>query len=131
MAVSEVPLSITEPKQSHTSYDYFAHKYGHKTAMEFKEDLNAIERSLHTAASPKMRQKTSRRHKKAKRFPSLTLVPNLEDISENESLSTEFEVEQKKDLAEIHKERAISSGNYARQEGRSFRHKYYHKSPKD
>ncbi|KAK3734485.1 hypothetical protein QZH41_000096 [Actinostola sp. cb2023] len=129
MAVSELPVSITEPKP-HTSYDYFAHKYGHKTVVEFKDDLNAIDKSLHKSGSPKMKRKTTRRHKKAKRFPSLSLVPNLEDISENEeSLSFELDVEKKKkDLATIHKERAMTSGNYGKQEGRSFRHKRYHKT---
>lgn len=127
MAVSELPVSITEPNQQ-TSYDYFANKYGHKTAVEFKDDLKAIEKSLHTASSPKMKRKT-KRHKKTKWFPSLSLAPNLEDISENEVECHSIEVEQKKkDLATIHKERAMTSGNYGKQEGRSFRHKKFHKS---
>jgi hypothetical protein len=125
MAVSELPVSITEPKP-HTSYDYFAHKYEHKTVVQFKEDLKAIDTSLRTMGSPKLRRK-QRRHKKAK-FPSMSIVPNLQDINESEETNS-FDGEKiKKDLATIHKERAITSGNFIKQEGRSFRHKRFHKS---
>lgn len=129
MAVSELPVSITEPKP-HTSYDYFAHKYEHKTVVQFKEDLKAIDTSLRTMGSPKRRRKQNRRHKKAK-FPSMAIVPNLEDINETEETHSFDDEHKKKDLATIHKERAITSGNLIKQEGRSFRHKKFHKSPKD
>lgn len=127
MAVSDLPLSITEP-DPHTSYDYFAHKYGHKTVVEYKDELRAIEKSLHIASSPKMKRKT-RRQKKAKWFPSLSLSPSLEDIHEHEECHSLEGIERKKkDLASIHKERAMVSGNCGHQEGRNFRHKKYNQS---
>ncbi|EDO49324.1 predicted protein [Nematostella vectensis] len=110
MAVHESPVSITEPKPD-SSYDYFAHKYGHKTVVEYKDELKAIDWSLRSMGSPGVRRRQNRRAKAKNRFPSISNIPNLEDINENdETFHVTLEDEQMhKDLATIHRERAMTS----------------------
>lgn len=100
-------------------YD-FDFKYGQKSALDFHEDLAAIDHSM--MQSPKAVRR--RRIVKRRKYPRFGFVPSLEDIKENELFETSSgEEEEKKDLAAIHRERALSCGMSIKEEGRRHRHK--------
>lgn len=103
------------------AYD-FDFKYGQKSALDFCADLAAIDQSMMQGPKPVVRR---RRIIKRRKYPRFGFVPSLEDIKENELFETsEPIVEEKKDLAAIHRERALSCGMSVREEGRrSHRHK--------
>ena len=97
-------------------YD-FDFKYGQKSALDFNEDLIAIDISM--MQSPRA---TRRRRIKRRKYPKFSFVPSLEDIKENELFETSSD-DEKKDLAAIHRERALSCGLSVKEEGRRHRHK--------
>ena len=100
----------------------FDFKYGKKSAVDFHEDLAAIDQSMMQSPKTVVRR---RRIIKRRKYPRFGFVPSLEDIKENELFETsEAAVEdEKKDLAAIHRERALSCGLAVREEGRRHRHK--------
>ena len=102
-------------------YD-FDFKYGQKSAVDFHKDLAAIDLSM--MQNPKG---TRRRRIKRRKYPKLSFVPSLEDIKENELFELSFE-DEKKDLAAIHRERALSCGLAVKEEGRRHRHKRHSRS---
>ena len=102
-------------------YD-FDFKYGQKSALDFHQDLAAIDQSMMQTPKTVVRR---RRIIKRRKYPRFGFVPSLEDIKENELFETsEISIEEeKKDLAAIHRERALSCGMSFKEEGRRHRHK--------
>ena len=106
-------------------YD-FDYKYGQKTACEFDEDLEAIDRSM-TQSRNRNEKRTRHRFKKRRKYPKFRFVPSLEDIQENELFETQLEnvkMKLRKDLAAIHEERALGCGVPLQvEDGRRYRYK--------
>ncbi|XP_078364703.1 uncharacterized protein LOC144649130 [Oculina patagonica] len=112
----DIPLAMKELNGA-KSFD-FDFKYGQKSALDFHQDLAAIDLSM--MASPKP---TRRRRVKRRKYPKFSFVPSLEDIKENELFETSSD-DEKKDLAAIHRERALSCGMSVKEEGgRRHRHR--------
>ncbi|XP_078364704.1 uncharacterized protein LOC144649131 [Oculina patagonica] len=87
----------------------FDFKYGRKSALDFNDDLVAIDLSM--MQSPKVNR---HRRKKRRKYPKFRFVPSLEDIKEHELFETQQEnlnlKKLEKDLATIHQERALNCG---------------------
>ena len=115
----DIPLTMKDLSPD-KGYD-FDLKYGHKSTLDFHEDLAAIDHSMMQKPRVKRRRKVKR-----KKYPSFGFVPSLEDIKENELFETQLE--DKKDLAAIHRERALSCGLAMKNENRRFRHKRHTKN---
>lgn len=102
-------------------YD-FDFKYGQKSVLDFHEDLAAIDLSM-MQTKPVVRR---RRIVKKRKYPKFGFVPSLEDIKENElfEISASVTEDEKKDLAAIHRERALSCGMSVKEpESRRHRHR--------
>lgn len=102
-------------------YD-FDFKYGQKSVFDYHEDLAAIDLSM-MQTKPVVRR---RRIVKKRKYPKFGFVPSLEDIKENElfEISASVTEDEKKDLAAIHRERALSCGMSVKEpEGRRHRHR--------
>ena len=115
----ETPVTMKELSLARV-YD-FDFKYGQKTALDFNEDLAAIDRSM--MQSPK---RNRRRVKKRRKYPKFRFVPCLEVIQENELFETQlenFKLKLDKDLAAIHEERALGCGPPPLEDGRRYRYK--------
>ena len=114
------PLSMKDFNAAKV-YD-FDFKYGQKSVLDFREDLAAIDLSM-MQTKPVVRR---RRIVKKRKYPKFGFVPSLEDIKENElfEISAAVAEEEKKDLAAIHRERALSCGMSVKEpEGRRHRHR--------
>ena len=118
---ADKPLTMKELNVAKI-YD-FDFKYGQKSALDFHQDLAAIDLSM--MQSPKV---TRRRRIKRRKYPRFGFVPSLEDIKENELFETSSEEDEKKDLAAIHRERALSCGMSVKEEVRRHRHKRHSRS---
>lgn len=115
----ERPLAMMDLNVA-KAYD-FDFKYGKKSALDFCEDLAAIDQSMMQGPKTVVRR---RRIIKRRKYPRFGFVPSLEDIKENELFqASENIVDEKKDLAAIHRERALSCGMSVKEEGRRHRHK--------
>lgn len=115
----ERPLAMMDLNVA-KAYD-FDFKYGKKSALDFCEDLAAIDQSMMQGPKTVVRR---RRIIKRRKYPRFGFVPSLEDIKENELFqATENIVDEKKDLAAIHRERALSCGMSVKEEGRRHRHR--------
>ena len=118
------PVTMTEA-QFQEAYGFC---YRNRSSIALHEDLKTIEKSM--AESQRMLTKARRKHCKRKR--STLRVPKLENIEE-EDLSDFLEPKiplsddskDKRDLAAIHRERALSCGAAfpEKNEGQRFRHK--------
>lgn len=114
------PMSMTElTLEKICDFDY---KYGAKFNKDFSDDFKAIDKSM--MRSPKVRR---RRKVKRKRFPTVSCVPLLEDIKENELFEPEEAI---KDLADVHRERALSCGFIKEESSRRCHQKRYVKKGK-
>lgn len=111
----DIPLAMKDLNVAKV-YD-FDFKYGHKSTLDFHQDLAAIDLSMMQSPKP-----TRRRRIKRRKYPKFSFVPSLEDIKENELFETSSD-DEKKDLAAIHRERALSCGMSVKEEGRRHRHK--------
>lgn len=111
----DIPVAMKELNGA-KSFD-FDFKYGRKSALDFHADLAAIDLSMMQSPKPVRRRRVKRR-----KYPKFSFVPSLEDIKENELFETSSD-EEKKDLAAIHRERALSCGMSVKEEGRRHRHK--------
>lgn len=103
----------------------FCHRY--RNPVTFHEDVKTIEKSMRESQAE--RRKAVRR-KNCKRKHSTLRIPKLENIEEDELLEPAIshnERSDKRDLAAIHRERALGCGAGLSQqnEGRRFRHKKY------
>lgn len=114
----DLPLTMKELSvEKGVDFDF---KYGQKSALDFNEDLAAIDLSM--MQSPKVNR---HRKKKRRKYPKFRFVPSLEDIKEHELFETQLESMRKfeKDLASIHEERALNCGMSIKEEGRRERRK--------
>jgi len=118
LAIHDGPLAMKDLNVAKV-YD-FDFKYGQKSMLDFHEDLAAIDQSM--MQTPKAKAVHRRRIIKKRKYPRFGFTPSLEDIKENEPFEVSFE-EEKKDLAAIHRERALSCGMSIKEEGRRHRHR--------
>ena len=113
------PLTMKELSVAKV-YD-FDFMYGQKTALNFKDDLAAIDRSM--MQKP---QRNRKRFKKRRKYPKFIFKPTLEVIEENELFESKLDVVKytlDKDLAAIHEERALRCATPISEDGRRYRYK--------
>lgn len=114
----ERPVSMKELSLTKV-YD-FEFKYGQKTACDLNEDLSVIDRSMMQSS----KRNRYRFKKQRKQCPCFSFVPTLEVIQENELFETQLKGQvkfrQDKDLASIHKERALGCGDSLLENGRVY-----------
>jgi len=128
---STSPVSMTDYNLD-KGYD-FDFKYGHR-----KDHLEDLKGPICRTASPRGKRKHHRRKVKGKkkfRYPSSFFEPILENIDEEKEIEIDplrlTKLTDKK-LSSKHRERALESGKSCSptDDGRRFRHRYYHKREK-